>query len=132
MHDKGKIIAGLVIFVILAIFPVFYNSDKSSAVPKPDLDTPLIQQLEEQKCVESKSFMRAQHMQLLDDWRDAVVRGGDRIYVNAEGKKFNMSLQNTCLNCHSNKEQFCDRCHTYTNVKPYCWDCHLSSKENLT
>ena len=20
---------------------------------------------------------------------------------------------------------FCDKCHNYTGVKPYCWDCHV-------
>jgi hypothetical protein len=47
--------------------------------------------------------MKADHMQLLDVWRDTVVRNAERIYVNAEGKAFNMSLSNTCLDCHSNK-----------------------------
>jgi hypothetical protein len=40
----------------------------------------------------------------------------ERIYVNPEGKLFNMSLSNTCLDCHSNKEKFCDRCHDYASV----------------
>ena len=29
-----------------------------------------------------------------------------------------MSLSNTCLDCHSNKAEFCDNCHTYASVKP--------------
>ena len=36
-----------------------------------------------------------------------------------------MSLTNTCLGCHSNKAQFCDQCHNYLEVTPYCWDCHV-------
>jgi cytochrome c oxidase subunit 2 len=39
-----------------------------------------------------------------------------------------MSLQNTCMHCHSNKQKFCDECHTYVAVKPYCWDCHIAPK----
>ena len=27
-----------------------------------------------------------------------------------------MSLSNTCLDCHSNKAEFCDRCHNYASV----------------
>ena len=72
-------------------------------------------------------YMKAEHMQLLDVWRHNVVRNGERMFVNAEGKLFNMSLSNTCLDCHSNKEEFCDRCHDYASVRPYCWDCHIDN-----
>jgi hypothetical protein len=71
--------------------------------------------------------MRADHMQLLDLWRHSVVREGKRIYVNPDGKEYNMSLSNTCLDCHSNKAEFCDRCHNYASVRPYCWDCHIEN-----
>ncbi|MBW2266037.1 MAG: hypothetical protein JRF28_07735 [Deltaproteobacteria bacterium] len=42
-----------------------------------------------------------------------------------------MSLQNTCMsdNCHAKKTEFCDQCHDYTAVEPYCWDCHIVPKE---
>ncbi len=132
MYDAGKIIFGLIIFVVLVTVPLYSNVGKTTAVPEPSIDTPLIQMLDQKECVESRSFMRANHMQLLDDWRDSVVRDGNRFYVGAGGKKYLMSLQNTCLSCHSNKKQFCDRCHSYTNVKPYCWDCHIVPKENMT
>ncbi len=135
MYDRGKIITGLILFIGLVAFPVYYNMGKTTAKPDdqhvhPAIDTPVIQQLEEKQCVESRSFMRANHMQLLNHWRDSVVRDGNRVYVGAGGKKYLMSLQNTCLNCHSNKREFCDRCHSYVNVKPYCWNCHIVPKEN--
>jgi hypothetical protein len=76
--------------------------------------------------------MRAEHMQLLDVWRDSVVRESKRIYVNPEGKEFNMSLSNTCLDCHSNKAEFCDRCHDYASVQPYCWSCHIEDPKEKT
>ena len=57
----------------------------------------------------SKEYMRAEHMQLLDLWRESVVRQTDRVYTNPKGKQFVMSLSNTCLDCHSNKADFCDR-----------------------
>ncbi len=69
--------------------------------------------------------MKSSHMQLLDQWRDEVVRNGKRIYVSSTGKEFNMSLQNTCTKCHAKKAQFCDRCHNYVDSKPNCWDCHI-------
>jgi hypothetical protein len=86
----------------------------------------------EKKCVESKSFMRAEHMVMLNDWRDLVVREGDRIYIANDGKEYVMSLQNTCMKCHSNKKKFCDECHNYLAVKPYCWDCHIQPREDAT
>jgi hypothetical protein len=131
MYNAGKIIIGLVIFFVLATLPFFYNMGKAVAKPEPKIDTPEIQKLpeSERKCVEPKEFMRSEHMQMLNDWRDSVVRGNTRVYVNAAGKKFDMSLQNTCMRCHSNKKKFCDECHNFMAVKPYCWDCHIAPKE---
>jgi hypothetical protein len=81
------------------------------------------------KCVESKSFMKAEHMVMINDWRDAVVREGNRLYTSTDGQQYAMSLQNTCMKCHSNKTKFCDECHNYVGVKPYCWDCHIEPIE---
>lgn len=130
MHDSSKIIAGLLIFLALVTFPFYYNMGKAAAKPSPKLDTPVIQQMTEKQCVEPKAFMRAEHMQLLNQWRDSVVRDGNRLYVSSTGKTYDMSLQNTCMHCHSNKKQFCDECHKYVAVKPYCWDCHIQPKES--
>ena len=133
MYNAGKIIAGLIVFVALFTFPFYYNLGKANAKPEPKIDTPAILQWEKEhgkkECVESKEFMRAEHMQMLNNWRDSVVRDGDRIYVSSTGKSFIMSLQNTCMRCHSNKKHFCDQCHNYMAVKPYCWDCHIAPKE---
>lgn len=129
MYDSGKIIAGIVIFLLFVTFPFYWNLGKVAAKPDPSIDTPVIKQMEKKQCVESKQAMKTLHMQLLNDWRDAVVRDGQRLYVATDGKTYNMSLQNTCMNCHSNKKKFCDECHNYMAVKPYCWDCHIQPKE---
>ena len=124
MYDKGKIIGGLIIFVAIFSFPLIYNKlGKASDFKEPELS----QKAKEAKhCVEPKAYMRANHMQLLDEWRDLVVRENKKTYDSKEYKvKYNMSLQNTCMDCHTNKRQFCDQCHNYVNAKPYCWDCHL-------
>jgi len=134
MYDSGKIIAGLAVFVVLAMFPFLSNIGKASAKPEPKTDTPVILQWEKdygkKECVESREFMRTEHMQMLNDWRDSVVRDNDRKYVSKSGREFQKSLQNTCMNCHSNKKKFCDECHNYMAVKPYCWTCHIAPKEN--
>lgn len=129
MYNGGKIIFGIFVFVALATYPVYSNIGKATAEPEPKIDTPVIQKLAEKKCVESKEYMKAEHMTLLNEWRDLLVRDGQTLYVASDGKKYNISLQNTCMECHSNKAEFCDSCHTYAGVKPYCWDCHLAPKE---
>ena len=124
MSDKKYIIAGLVVFCAIVVLPFVFNVGK--AAPEPE-----IKLTEKAKaagyCVMPKEEMKAGHMQILDMWRDTVVRNGQRVYTNSSGKVFNMSLStgdNSCLGCHSNKAEFCDRCHDYASVRPYCWDCH--------
>jgi cytochrome c len=125
LYDRGKIIAGIVIFMILITFPFWYGKGKAVAPPQLDLDTAAIRQLVERRCVEDTAFMRDNHMKLLTAWRDSVVREGNRLYTAKDGKVFEMGLTGTCLKCHSNKDRFCDRCHDYVGVKPSCWNCHV-------
>lgn len=132
MYNGGNIFVGIIIFLALVLFPFYSNYGKVMAKPDPKTDTPEILKLAIKQCVEPKDFMRAEHMQILNDWRDAVVREGKRTYKNSLGQSYNMSLQNTCMKCHSNKKEFCDQCHNYMAVKPYCWDCHIAPKENKT
>jgi hypothetical protein len=124
MNDKKIIITGVVVFCILLTFPVWYNMGKAAPAPEVILTE---KAKAAKECVRSTEYMKAEHMQLLDVWRHSVVRNAERIYVNGSGKEFNMSLSNTCLDCHSNKTEFCDRCHDYASVKPYCWDCHIDN-----
>ena len=74
--------------------------------------------------------MAANHMDLLIDWRDQALRESKRIYVATDGKKWETSLQNTCMACHTNKAEFCDACHDANSVDPYCWDCHVIPQGN--
>jgi hypothetical protein len=124
MYNGGKIITGLIIFVLLITAPFLLNVGQANELPEISLNTPVINQLSEKQCVESVEFMRSQHPQLLNDWRDQVVREGQTVYVSSSGEEYEMSLDNSCLQCHSNQSQFCDACHSYTSVELYCWDCH--------
>ncbi len=127
---NGKPIGiGLIIFVGLLLIPYGYGLIRRSPAPQLSLDTPAIRALAEKRCVESTPYMRANHMEMLNTWRNAVVRDGDRIYVSSSGKEVPMSLSQTCLSCHSNKEQFCDRCHNYAAVQPACFNCHVIPQE---
>ena len=122
MYDASKIVAGLAVFVVLATSPLWYNALNAASPEAPALQQPTNESTE---CVEETGYMRANHMDLLDTWRDTVVREDVRTYTSEAGKDYTMSLSDTCLDCHSNKEQFCDACHTYSAVTPYCWDCHV-------
>ena len=125
MYDGGKIIGGMVLaFIVVPIFVLFVLGGTGA---RPEVKLPE----KEKACVESKAYMKTKHMQLLDLWRDSAVRVGQRSYIAFNGEKYDMSLQNTCMSadCHAKKTEFCDRCHNYTGVTPYCWDCHIEPKE---
>jgi len=124
MNDKKWIIAGIVVLAALLTLPFWYNMGKAAPVPELELTA---KAKAAKACVMPTGFMKSDHMQLLDTWRHQVVRNSTRIFVNAQGQEFNMSLSNTCLDCHANKAEFCDRCHNYASVKPYCWDCHIDN-----
>lgn len=155
MYKGGKIIASLIIFAALFTIPFFYNMGKVNAGPDVALDTPAIQQLSDKQCVESPEFMRANHMKLLNQWREEAVRNGQTVYTNSQGKEFQISLQDTCLKCHATgsasnavvlsnpattttgvsnpaineSPEFCASCHDYSAVEPKCWSCHFEPKE---
>ena len=86
-----------------------------------------------------RGLLGASHMTLLNDWRDSVVREGQRVHTSSEdGKTYLMSLTKTCMACHLREEgdadelgsaQYCGECHEYTGVDTYCWDCHIDPKE---
>ena len=124
MHDAGKILLGLAAFLVLISLPFWYTASIGKPGARPELKTP---QGEEQ-CVESKEYMRDSHMDLLDSWRDAVIRDGKHVYVSTSGAHYDISLTNTCLKCHAEREQFCDKCHEYVSLTPFCWDYHVGKK----
>ncbi len=120
MYNPGRIIISLVIFVGLMLFAFIYNIGNEKEPPelkKPDKKY--------ENCVEPLEEIRASHMVLIDEWRDEVIREGNRKKVEIDGEFYERSLQNGCLHCHKEKEKFCDRCHDYASVSPYCWDCHF-------
>ncbi|WP_022853601.1 sulfate reduction electron transfer complex DsrMKJOP subunit DsrJ [Thermodesulfatator atlanticus] len=123
MHDAGKVIAGIIVFVVFVTLPFWYNLGK--AAPRVEVELPK----QYKECVEPKEWMIREHMQLLNKWRDAVVREGKKYYVNSKGERYQMLFQKGCLKCHDNRQKFCDRCHNFVEAKPYCWNCHISPEE---
>jgi hypothetical protein len=123
MFDSGKIIAGLVLFGVFVTFPIWWQAIAGKHEP------PVLAEAKGTSCVESAEFMRAKHMDLLNQWRDAVVREGQREYTATDGTEHHISLTLTCLDCHDDKAGFCDECHNYAGVQPLCWDCHVDPAE---
>ncbi len=130
MNDKKWIILGLIIFFGMCSSIGWYKLIAGDSAEHEPVITEKTRAMGD--CVMPKAKMKVEHMKLLDVWRDRVVRYAEREYETEDGKKFNMSLstgEESCMGCHSNKTEFCDRCHDYASVRPYCWDCHLEPKE---
>ena len=123
MYNGKYIIPGIVIFVGLFTFP-FWSNLLTPKYERPQLALPAGQK----ECIEPAEYMRAEHMHILDVWRDQALREGKRAYVASNGKVWDISLQNTCMKCHANKADFCDKCHNSNSVSPYCWDCHVAPR----
>ena len=128
MYNAKLIIPGIIIFVLVFTSPFWLgwmgqDYTKTGVVLSPDAK-------QEKTCIEDTEFMRAQHMRLLDEWRDQALRQENRVYVSAlNGKKYEISLQKTCVACHDNYAQFCEKCHVANSVYPYCWTCHIIPTE---
>jgi len=143
MHDTGKIILGIIVFLGIFTFPFYYNGFYMENYLPPEKIEKQVNTMKNKhpQYVDSKNLtfseMRATHMQFLDHWREGVVRHGDRTTVKG--------LQLTCFMCHSKNQEVkkmapsCNGCHEYIGVNLYCWQCHIDpadpddlKKKNLT
>jgi hypothetical protein len=121
MSDRAKALTGLAIFLVLLAFPMWQTLGTASDSARPELELPE----DETSCIEETEYMSARHMELLNQWRNAVVREGETEYTSTSGETWDISLTGTCMDCHDNRENFCTRCHDYANVAPRCWNCHI-------
>ncbi|WP_022855051.1 sulfate reduction electron transfer complex DsrMKJOP subunit DsrJ [Thermodesulfobacterium thermophilum] len=120
MYNAGKVIIFIVVLILFFTIPMWLNLGRVEAIPKPELPK------DKAKCIESKEYMRAYHMKLLDDWRKQAIRENKHVYVAKDGEKYFISLQKTCMKCHNNKEKFCDSCHNFVVTHQDCWSCHIA------
>ena len=123
LYNAKAVTVGIVAFLVVCTSP-FWAGFGSSDYTSPKVSLPK----DAKECIEDTAFMKAEHMQLLNEARHQALRQGNRVYVAKNGKKWNISLQNTCLKCHNDYEQFCDKCHKTNIVEPYCWSCHVLPK----
>ncbi len=125
MNDRPRIFLGLAVFLALAAYPVWAAMARPSEPVMPELQ----RATDSIGCVEDTTWMKAHHEALLNEWRTAVVRDGERTYVSTSGRKWDMNLTGTCMKCHTSRQDFCERCHAYSDVKLTCWDCHVAPEE---
>jgi cytochrome c len=129
LYHGTYIVPGLALFLALAAFPIWHGAIGKAQPAFESLPNP-----QGDRCIESKDYMRTHHMQLLIQWRDEVVRDGERVYTATDGTPWKKSLTQTCMNCHARADArgvsltaatYCTDCHTHAGVSLYCWDCHV-------
>jgi len=139
LYDGPKVLFGLFVFVVFALSPLLIN-----VLTNAQAEAPVVPHREDQvggECILPTDEMRTSHMELLDTWRDEVVREGTRLRGEVtEARNENgvlrprlvgdvrapwhlqKSLSNTCMDCH--RPGVCDSCHEHAGVDPACFDCH--------
>ena len=130
MQDFGKIIIGIIVFLVLLSIPVIVTQASGNADYVPVLEYPE----GETECIEDTEYMRVHHMDLLIKYRSWAVRDdadtddpGDVYWTDKDGNVQPFSLTGTCLGCHGDRDTFCNVCHDYMAVQPNCWDCHVDT-----
>ena len=128
MNDKPVIIVALAMALIALTFPFWRQIMAGRPTPPPRPDEPQYELPASGECVAEN--MRTDHMQLLSEWRDAVVRGeGDPSPVTVNGVEYPKSLTRGCMACHTSRKNFCLQCHDYADVEPNCWNCHVEPED---
>ncbi len=104
----------VLIFVLIILAPFVYSLvrpvfTQGSSAPEVFLDIP-----DEGECVRETSYMRFHHMDLLKETREEVIREGIRGEITVSG----------CKDCHSYRENFCNKCHDAATLNLDCFGCH--------
>ena len=115
LHQKnaGRFVAAAV-FIILVPFvyglvrPVTTSGEADARLflERPDE--------EHEECVRETTYMRFQHMELLKQVREDVIRHGIRGEITLSG----------CRECHTSRERFCNKCHDAASLILDCFGCH--------
>ena len=121
MRDAGRIVGGLAIVLIAVAGPLWVVSAR-------DVKTVALAKASGgERCLLPREEMRKNHPALLANWRERVVRLGDRVHHTDDGLDVRISLTGTCLGCHGKASEFCEKCHVQAAVSLSCWQCHESS-----
>ena len=106
--------AAVIIPIVAIVFPILYSV--ATCAFTPDDNFPFIEKPDPKykSCVKETSYMRFHHCEYLLGVREDVVRYGKRGEVNL----------NKCRECHTSREQFCNKCHDAVSLTPDCFGCH--------
>ncbi|MDR2077061.1 MAG: sulfate reduction electron transfer complex DsrMKJOP subunit DsrJ [Desulfovibrio sp.] len=123
IYNAGYVLPGLALFAALVLGPFLLAA---GGPYRPPALTPAEKGV---SCIEERAVMAAGHRVLLFAWRDAAVCRNSRLYLASDGRSWTVSLEGTCLACHSRKAGFCDSCHAANLVTPSCWGCHKAPEK---
>ena len=106
----------VVIPILIILFPVGYSRVSYGLAEGADSALPYLERpdAKHENCVRETVYMRYHHWELLRSIREEVVRFGKRGDVGL----------NKCMECHTNRERFCDVCHNAVSMTPDCFGCH--------
>ena len=115
--DKNKGVIAMAILAVIILSPPGYYFFRNAFPQRvePFLEKP---DPKYKECVRDTTYMRFNHMDLLLQIRNEVVREGKVTEIGLEiGSK-------NCKECHTNRERFCNQCHNTVNLNPDCFGCH--------
>jgi len=106
----------IIILIIIILLPLGYSLASYVLVNDVDemhqfLEMPAP---EHKNCVRDTDYMRYHHWELLRGIREEIVR---------HGKRGDVGLSK-CMDCHTKRENFCDKCHNAVSMTPDCFGCH--------
>lgn len=117
---------------VIILLPIAFSVVWAVASPGDEGAQPfLVMPEREEACIEDTAYMRFQHMDLLLDLRDEVVREGSHMQVVVDGQVRQVTLDG-CWDCHTDRTQFCNRCHDSVNLNLNCFKCHHDPSSELS
>ena len=105
-----------VVLVLIVLLPFGYSLVSGVFAGPGEPEEPFLERPapEHENCIRDTEYMRYHHWELLRAEREKVVRYGIR---GSDGLK-------NCMDCHTSRENFCEKCHIAASVWADCWGCH--------
>jgi len=115
MNDSTKrtVVTAAIVVILL---PFGYSLVSTVFIGDPESSQPFLERPDPnyRECVRETQYMRFHHMELLKEIREDFVRYGNRGEISF----------NSCRECHTNREGFCNRCHNAVSLNLDCFGCH--------
>jgi hypothetical protein len=113
---KQRSILIAVVPLLLIVLPLGFTIATHLFAQEPEIPEVFLEMPDPQheECVRDAAWMRYHHWELLRKTREEVVR---------YGKRGEAGLLK-CMECHTSRERFCNRCHDAVSMSPDCYGCH--------